>query len=171
MMGTARFCSKTDKYAELDRQTHPDILHRLEMTLAGDLNADDSMTAASAQQFLNEFEKEFKTYQPDRKTCDKLTPKLTDVNIRVIGGNWCSDTRREVPRLCKVLFYADFPADRFEYFRVNKQKKAIDDDFAATQPVTSVPTIFVYRNGQLLGSIVETPRKTLEADLLLMLSK
>lgn len=168
-MGSARYCSKTDKYTMLDRNTHPDILHRLEMTLATDLNADDSTTAASAARFMEVFEKEFMDYRPDKRICEKLSQRLENVEVKVIGGNWCSDTRREVPRLCKVLYYAGFSAEKFSYFRVDRQKKAVEPDFAAENKVERVPTIFVYRGGKLLGTIVETPEKSLEADLLALL--
>ena len=103
------------------------------------------------------------------KTENSIIADATPFMLKIIGGNWCSDTRREVPRLCKVLDACNANPEMFQYFRVNKQKKAIASDFAAEQPVVSVPTVFVYRQGVLKGSIVETPRISWEKDLLQLL--
>lgn len=168
-IGLAKQCSKVDTYAMLDKNTHPDIVHKMEMILAQDLNSDDSATADWAKTFMDGFETEFKNYQPDRKVLDKLKKHATEVEVKVIGGNWCSDTRREVPRLCKVLYFMGVSADKYSYFRVDKSKKPVDNDFAASRSIGSVPDIVVYKNGVEVGRIIETPRESLEKDLLALL--
>jgi len=165
-IGLAKQCSKVDTYAMLDKNTHPDIVHKMELILANDLNSDDSATADWAKTFMEGFETEFKNYQPDRKTLDKLKKHTEGLEIKVIGGNWCSDTRREVPRLCKVLYFIGVPAESYSYFRVDKLKKPVENDFAATRTIGSVPDIVVFKNGVEVGRIIETPRESLEKDLL-----
>lgn len=168
--GLAKYCTKYDPYAALDRNPHPDYVHKMEITLADDLNADDSATAATARQFLDEFEIEFRAYQPDKKIIAKLSRYKNDLMIKVIGGNWCSDTRREIPRLCKVLYYTGLPVESYEYYRVSRDKKPLGDDFSATRKVGLVPEIVVYYKEKDLGSIREVPRKSLEADILDMIT-
>lgn len=141
----------------------------MEDALAADLASDDSITADYARRFLKGFEGVFRAYKPNKTIVKKLQPLVSGLNIKVIGGNWCSDTRREVPALSKVLYYCGVPADSFSYYRVDKKKKAIDRDFAFDNAVTHVPTVYVYRHGKLLGTIVEKPAKSWEADLLKLL--
>lgn len=157
------------EFRELSKHPHSPYLHYMEGALAPDMASDDSLTAAHAKKMLTSFSSVYEKYKPSLKRVSQLKPLLAGVKIRVIGGNWCSDTRRELPRLCKVLFLSGLPVDSFGYYRVDKKKKAIAPDFAAAQPVTKVPTVFVYKNNVLRGSIVEVPQKSWEADLLVML--
>jgi hypothetical protein len=57
-------------------------------------------------------------------------------------------------------------AESFGYYKVNKEKKALSNDFAAKHEVNRVPTAFIFKDGKLLGEIVETPKKSWEKDLL-----
>jgi hypothetical protein len=168
-MGSTKYCSKPDPFLRMDSIAHPDILHKMEMTLGNDANSDDSATAEWASSFMVKFETEFNAYHPDKGICNKLKSKLGGVEIKVIGGNWCSDTRREVPRLCKILHYCQFPVQNYSYFRVDRKKKAVENDFAATTKFTSVPAILVLKNGKELGRIEESPKKSIEKDLLRIL--
>ncbi|MCC7298038.1 MAG: thioredoxin family protein [Bacteroidia bacterium] len=165
-LGLAKQCSKIDTYSMLDKNNHPAIVHNMELTLAGDLNSDDSATALWAKEFLAGFETEFKNYHPDKKIIDKLKKFSTEIQVKVIGGNWCSDTKREVPRLCKILYYMGVDANKFEYYRVDRNKKPVEPDFASSRTIGAVPDMVIYKNGTEVGRIVEVPNKTLEKDLL-----
>jgi hypothetical protein len=166
MAGMLKMCSKTPQTSQKCAGSHPDILHSLEQRVAEDVASDDSLVVRQAEKFIAQMDIEFTAYNPDLGTCKKLVDLVKDAEIKVIGGNWCSDTRREVPRMCRVLCEAGLPATRFSYFKVDRQKKAVNADFAAEQKVGRVPEFFVYRNGKLLGSIIETPRVSLEKDIL-----
>jgi hypothetical protein len=166
MAGMLKLCNKTQQQAQNCAGQHPDILHKLEKSVAEDVASDDSLVVLQAEKFLGQMDMEFSSYNPEAGICQKISSKLQGVEVRVIGGNWCSDTRREVPRMCRVLCEAGLPAEQLAYFKVDKQKKAVNKDFAAEQKVSRVPEFFVYRNGKYLGSIVETPKISLEKDLL-----
>lgn len=165
-IGLAKQCSKYDPYVKLDQNTHPAYVHKMELTLAEDLNSDDSATAASAKQFLEEFETGFRDYHPDKKLVGKLADEAEHIQVKVIGGNWCSDTRREVPRLCKVMYYSGIPVSAYEYYRVDKNKKPLAVDFTAGRSIGLVPEIVIFYKGKEAGSIREIPRKSIEADML-----
>lgn len=141
------------------------------MTLAGDINSDDSTTALWAKEFMEDFETNFRQYKPRIQTIEKLKKYKDSIEVKVIGGNWCSDTRREVPRFCKVLYYTGVPVEKLSYYKVDRKKKAINKDFASEYTFENVPTIVVYKSGREVGKIVEYPQKTLEEDLLRMLKK
>lgn len=168
-LGFAKYCTKNDSYAMLDKNMHPAFVHNMELALADDLNSDDSATAVWAKRFVSHFEDDFNAYHPDKKTTTKLQAYKDITEVKVIGGNWCGDTRREVPRLCKVLYYMGLDASKFHYYQVDKEKKPLEDDFAATRKIGAIPDIVVFKNGVEVGRIIEVPEKSIEKDLLKIL--
>ena len=91
--------------------------------LAGDYasshgsTANDSQMRADAQLFCNDFETEYMMYSPSQAVLKQMDSVLRSkvlnagsglitlptFRMLMIVGNWCSDTRMGVPRLCKVL--------------------------------------------------------------------
>jgi hypothetical protein len=165
----AAACVSQREYKHLDKNPHPNYVHYMEQMIAYDLNSDDSATALWANDFMKVYETNFKNYQPDIKVVKKLKKYRDSIEVKIIGGNWCSDTRREVPRMCKVLYYMGMPVDKLSYYKVDRQKKPLSLDFASTYTFLYVPTMVIYKNGKECGKIVETPRTTLEGDLLNLL--
>ena len=52
----------------------------------------------------------YDNYQPDPKVNDKLRKLYgKDISIQIFLGTWCGDSKREVPRLLKVLDETGFP--------------------------------------------------------------
>jgi thiol-disulfide isomerase/thioredoxin len=169
LLGMARYCTKPKQISMPIQNTHKE---KLSSALQSDLQSEDSLQRALAEKFMQSLTTEYSTYQPDSATMAGLKPVWSDsVEVKVIGGNWCSDTRRELPRLCRVLDGLEAKADKFGYFKVNKDKKPIQKDFAAEETVSRVPTVFVYKDGKLVGQIVETPAKSWEKDLLELFRK
>lgn len=171
LVGMAKQCSKVDEYSKFKgtlNNDHPPIIHKMEQVLAEQSSSDDSATAEWASGFWQNYEKEFNNYYPAHAILHELFYSKTkdQMEIHVIGGNWCSDTRREVPRLTKVLHQIGFDPDKFHYYQVDRDKKAIAKDFAAGHPVTLVPTIFIYVNGVEKARILENPRESWEKELL-----
>lgn len=91
--------------------------------LAGDYasshgsTANDSQMRADAQLFYNNFETEYMMYSPSQAVLKQMDSVLRSkvlnagsglitlptFRMLMIVGNWCSDTRMGLPRLCKVL--------------------------------------------------------------------
>ncbi len=80
-------------------------------------------------------------------------------------GTWCSDSRREVPRFKKILDLLNYPAEKVKIFAVNRDKKIEKEDISGLR-IEFVPTFIFYSDGKETGRIVETPYKSLEADML-----
>lgn len=85
-----------------------------------------------------------------------------DVSIKVILGNWCSDSQREVPHLLRMLETAPMKGVPVTFYLVNEDKFCPDPEVQALK-ANYVPTIIFYRDGKELGRIVETPEGTLES--------
>ena len=164
LIGTVRYCSKTKEFNMPAQNTHR---QKLELAIQPDLLSPDSIQKTLAGKFKESIANEYNSYKPDSQVMTRLRKYWNDsITVKVIGGNWCSDTRRELPRLCRVLDGVGANAVGFGYYKVNKDKKPFSQDFSAEYPVKKVPTVFVFINGKLAGQIVETPAKSWESDLL-----
>ncbi len=116
--------------------------------------------------FVDWFTVEYDNYTPDAQTITALKKKVPDnAKVLIIMGTWCSDSRREVPRLYKVLDEIGFDDDRISVIAVDRNLQADSIDVARYQ-VVKVPTIIYYHYGYAAGRINETPKISLEKDLL-----
>ena len=114
---------------------------------------------------------EYKSYQIKPGVLKKLQNRnLEGITISLVLGSWCHDTHREVPRFIKILDAISFPYQHLNMNALDTHKTSPDFDTKAYQ-ITRVPTAIVYRNGKEIGRIIESPKKSLEKDLLKILSK
>lgn len=190
----------------------------------GSSNGDDSTLRADAQLFWDEMETEYMSYEPSelvvadidsalRLMKSDMVGKPCRIDLLMIGGNWCSDTRMGLPRLCKVLDRLMVLKDgnrvidrenleiagvvfHMDYRRVNREKKLIDGAFAGDVffggksvvigrvpelAVSKLPKIKGVQGGGAdvdfaaesvyVGSILEMPQVSWEADLLALIKK
>jgi thiol-disulfide isomerase/thioredoxin len=111
----------------------------------------------------------FNEYTPEKTVVDNLKSLVDGIAIRIVLGTWCSDSRREVPRFIKILNEIDFPVERLEIIGVNRQKVAPEVGIMEGY-VDYVPTFIIFQNDVEIGRIIELPNKTLEEDLLEILT-
>lgn len=80
-----------------------------------------------------------------------------DLSILIWGGDWCGDTRSELPGLAAVLRAAGIGADSVEIYPV---EKAADGSkrgpHVAAYDIDRVPTIIVKLDGQEIARFVES---------------
>jgi hypothetical protein len=196
----------------------------------------DSAMQADAQLFWDDFETEYMMYSPSEALLKQLDSVLRSkvlnagsglitlptFRMLMIGGNWCSDTRMGLPRLCKVLDQLMLTSEGnvvisktelevssvrlvLDYLRVDRDKNFIESEKAhkyvlhgglsnvmegstgginlKQEKAGRVPEVvlsqkFVSKNSAevlvdqvddswvFMGSIVETPMKSWEADIL-----
>ena len=111
------------------------------------------------------FESEYDLYNVDTTSLEKLSGKMNDIKITVVMGTWCSDSRREVPRLFKILDFLKYPSNNVHMIMVGRDRKGKGNE-ADSLDIERVPTIIFYRGGKELGRIIESPTVTLEKDML-----
>ena len=107
-------------------------------------------------------------YNPDAIDRLKQIGK-SDLSLKIIMGTWCSDSRREIPRLMRVLNTSDFPPDKVELIGVDKEKHSPIANFDSFN-IQRVPTIIIYKNNMEIGRIIETPKTSLEQDMINILT-
>jgi thiol-disulfide isomerase/thioredoxin len=90
------------------------------------------------------------------------------VDVIVFYGQWCGDSKRQVPRFMRVIEAAGWEQGRIRYYALDRSKKS-DDGLTEKYSVELVPTFIFLRNNEELGRIVETPRTTLEGDMIQIL--
>jgi hypothetical protein len=107
---------------------------------------------------------------PDAEVARQLASVEQGAEVTVFLGTWCSDSRREVPRLWKALALAggDVPFG-VRYVGVDRDKKEPADAVAQSE-VLYLPTFIVHRDGRETGRIVETSPHGIEHDLLDLLT-
>ena len=115
------------------------------------------------------FNSMYDIYNVDTTTADKIAGKIKDVNIEIVMGTWCSDSRREVPRLFKILDYINYPSDNVKILTVGRDKEGMGDQTKGLN-IELVPTIIFYKDGKEIGRIIESPKVSLEKDMLKILN-
>lgn len=119
------------------------------------------------------FKNEFKTYHPNPTIIDSLSP-LNSYTLVIIGGEWCSDTRMQLPRFTKILEILNIPIEKTTLYLVDRNKECANcGDYSKQKyQIKLIPTfILIDKNGNEKGRIIESPKKTLEEDLLRILTQ
>lgn len=131
------------------------------------------VAALQAEPFGEWFQSGYDDYTPDAKTLDALKQQGADGrHLTIFFGTWCGDSRREVPRLMRLLDVAGWPEDQRRLVAVDRSDdwhKRSPDGEEQGYEVYRVPTIVIEQNDQERGRIVEHPVLSLERDLLSIL--
>ncbi|MBC7426001.1 MAG: hypothetical protein H7321_05650 [Bacteroidia bacterium] len=108
-------------------------------------------------------------YNPAKRPMKKITAVKDSLSFVVIMGTWCSDTKEQLPKLLKIIDKAGIPQSAVQLFGVDREKDS-NGTVPAGITYTLIPTVLVYFNGRLIGTIVEAPKRSIESDLAKMLS-
>ena len=112
--------------------------------------------------FLNRYDK----YQPSIKELRQIN--FNEIKIKIFMGTWCHDSKREIPRLIKILDNLKFDQSNVEIIGLTKEKKGYFNDYSRYN-ITNTPTIIFYKNKKEVGRIIEKPKETLESNMLSIL--
>lgn len=132
--------------------------------LTGSVTLQDLKTDSLFSDF---FAKEYKDYHVNQT--EKISSELNNINIKVVLGTWCHDSQIQVPRFFKVLYEAGYELNKTKILAVNMQKE-LPGQVHNALGIKRVPTfIFINENGTEIGRIVESPKTTLEGDIIELL--
>ncbi len=110
------------------------------------------------------FAKNFNLYDPDQSQFVKLIRNLRDVKILCFAGTWCTDTQRELPRMLRILQEIQADPEMMTMIGIDRNKMSTDGS-AAEYKITFSPTFIFLRDGKEIGRIEESPKKSLELDM------
>lgn len=114
---------------------------------------------------------EYDSYQTKSEIIKDFKGKLRRYRIEVFMGTWNENSKREYPRLMKILNEAKFPQKRMITYAVNENKRSFYGEDQG-KDVRFAPTIIFYRSGVEVGRIVESPVSgSLEEDILMIVNE
>lgn len=103
-------------------------------------------------------------YSPDSLSVRYLSQLQDSVQIIVVLGTWCKDSKKHVPSLMKTLQLADNDYIQTQYIGVEYSTKDPTNAYQRYN-LRANPTVIVYVNGYEAGRIVEEPVSSMEEDL------
>ncbi len=116
------------------------------------------------------FKKNYADYKPTPSVIEALKIlKFKDLSIKIFFGTWCGDTKREMPRLIKVLDDIGFPRDKITFVAVavedsiRKQSKNREE---RGYNIFRVGCYIIERKDAEINRIYEFPTLSMERDLL-----
>jgi hypothetical protein len=124
--------------------------------------------------FAEWFLANYQAYTVDSFTCTFVKPLLAGKQLTLFLGTWCGDSRREVPRLLKMLDCCGYPMDQLTLVMVSNHAnmyKQSPGHEEAGRNILRVPTLIVEEQGLEVGRLVEYPVASLEKDLLTILRR
>ena len=95
---------------------------------------------------------------------------LDDISVVIMFGTWCHDSKREVPRMLRILDAAGVTLEKISLIGVdiNKQEPNGRGKF---YNLKNTPTLILLKNGKEVGRIIERPKISLEADLINLMTR
>ncbi|MDZ7743305.1 MAG: thioredoxin family protein [Bacteroidota bacterium] len=118
-------------------------------------------------EFKNYFRIYYENHKPDYETIKKIMEKTKgkDFSIMIVLGTWCQDSRDWVPPFIRVMDEAGIKEKNIRMVGVDSKKYSYTVDLSEMD-IERVPTFIFYDSeGEEVGRIVETPKKTLEKDI------
>lgn len=138
-----------------------------------DLLGQCSVAQLAEEPYAVWFDSGYAQYTPNHEIVAGLRQAdWTEVEVDIFFGTWCGDSRREVPRMLKLLDTLGLPESSRRLIAVDRDdelyKRSPDGEEKGLE-IYRVPTFVVRRGGEEVARIVEYPALSLERDLLAIL--
>jgi tetratricopeptide (TPR) repeat protein len=122
----------------------------------------------------NWFDQSYNSYTIDSISAQQVGKNIKTKSMEIFLGSWCGDSRREVPRMLKILQYAGVDTNRLSIIFVDNSPQAYKQSPQHEERgknIHRVPTFIIYDGKTEVGRIVESPVVSLEKDLLAILNQ
>jgi tetratricopeptide (TPR) repeat protein len=120
------------------------------------------------------YDDSYNKYTVDAGVAQQIKPLLRNKRMEVFLGSWCGDSRREVPRMIKVLQQAGMDTAKLSLVFVDNSSasyKQSPQHEERGKNIHHVPSFIVYDGNKEMGRIIESPLASLEKDLLAILTQ
>jgi thiol-disulfide isomerase/thioredoxin len=114
---------------------------------------------------LKVFDYNYIEYVPKSDPIQAIHNYTLPAEVKVFFGDWCKDSKKHVPALIKSVEFFDNKNIKVTYINVSRDKKE-PADLVAPSNIEKVPTLIVLVDGKEKGRIVETPKASVEQDLI-----
>ena len=119
--------------------------------------------------FSGWFNNEYDAYALNKEAIQGINNDSENLSIKLFMGTWCRDSRREVPRIYRILDAAGFDESRLTLINLNREKISPGEEEVGLN-IHHVPTVILYNNGNEIGRIIESPVQLLEEDMAAILN-
>ena len=118
-----------------------------------------------------EWENIYNTYSVNHTILDSIVVEVKSIyDVEVYLGTWCGDSKKEVPRFLKILNEKKIvPENKIKLYALDRKKK-LGNGEAEQNNIKRVATFIVRKDSKEIGRIVEFSKKSLEKDLLEILT-
>ncbi len=116
------------------------------------------------------FVEEYDFYTPVFENQELLQTLLREIDITIVMGTWCSDSKMQVPAFYKILDELKYDTDELTLINVDRKKQS-PGNLTHDLDIELIPTFIFYKDKEELGRIVEIPNATLEKDIFRIISK
>lgn len=137
-----------------------------------DIVGEISLEEFKATEHKTWFERYYNAYQPNEEVVKELTHALTnnDFEIEAYFGTWCPDSRRELPRLVKLLDEAKWDTSQLKLVGVDRSKKIPNASTEEKKRIQlkMIPTFIFSSENEEINRFVEYAVETIEKDVLMI---
>lgn len=123
------------------------------------------LTIADLIELPGWFGEDYLGYQPERRYLDPIPEHMKDIEIVCFLGTWCSDSKRDVPRMIRIFQTKNIAPEKLRMIGLDREKRSPDGE-EARYGIERVPTFIFLRGGEEVGRIVEAPLASIEKDML-----
>jgi thiol-disulfide isomerase/thioredoxin len=120
------------------------------------------------------FKKNYADYKPTPSVIEQLKAlKINDFKIKIFFGTWCGDTKREMPRLLKVLDDIGFPKEKITFIALSMDDSTRKQSKNREERGYNIFRVGCYvfeKNGVEVNRINELPALSMERDVLAIFS-
>jgi len=119
------------------------------------------------------YTKNYEAYTVDSNTAIQIKPLLKNKHFLLFMGTWCGDSRREVPRMYKILDFCRIKESQIQLITLNNSDTAYKKSPGHEEQglnIRRVPTLLIFENQREVGRVVESPVTSLEKDILAIVS-
>jgi hypothetical protein len=115
------------------------------------------------------YTKNYESYNVDSNSAAQAKPLLGNKRFLVFMGTWCGDSRREVPRMYKILDYCQVKPSQIQLINLSNSDTAYKQSPGHEEQglnIRRVPTLLIFEGQREVGRVVESPVTSLEKDIL-----
>ncbi|WP_026837778.1 thioredoxin family protein [Gillisia sp. JM1] len=113
--------------------------------------------------FSKWFNEGYNEFNPSAEAMATIKKNISDYEIIAFMGTWCPDSRRETPKVFKILDEAGYDMSNLTFYGVNRQKTTTDN-IEKEFDLNRVPTVIFLKDGKEVNRFVEYPRESIEED-------
>ncbi|MBP8067169.1 MAG: thioredoxin family protein [Pedobacter sp.] len=122
-------------------------------------------------EFKASYDPNYAAYKVDSTLIKELGKLAKGKKITIVLGTWCGDSKYQVPNFLKVADALNLSDNDITIIAVDGTKKA-ENGLIDKLKIERVPTfIFNDKKGVEIGRITESPKETLEKDMLKILTE